>query len=535
MPVQLYDTTLRDGVQREGLSLSLEDKLKIARRLDRLGIAYVEGGWPGSNPKDMAFFERVPDIGLEQATVSAFGSTRRVGVAVEDDGNIRALIAANTPAVAIVGKSWDLHVHHVLRTTREENLRMIADSVRYLKAKGREVIYDAEHFFDGYQADPAYALETLAAAAEAGADVLVLCDTNGGALPSLVATVVTEVRQATSTPLGIHAHNDGEMAVANSLIAVERGVEHVQGTVNGYGERCGNANLCSIIPALKLKMGHECVTDQQLRMVTETSHYVSELANLKPNAHLAYVGHSAFAHKGGMHASGVSKISEAFEHIGPGLVGNTRKILISELSGKKSIVLKARELGIDLENDAETVGKILGRIQDLEHKGYQFEAADGSFELLIGEAGGKKKEFFTLESFRVLNEKTKDGTMLSEATVKVCINGNRIIETAEGNGPVNALDSALRNAIKSCYPGLSSIELTDFKVRVLNAKKGTGAMVRVLIESSDGEKKLAFDFLSSIKKQIEFFIEFSKGKSHLGAFRENLIQNEETLEKLEEM
>jgi len=488
MPVQIYDTTLRDGVQREGLSLSLEDKLKIARRLDRLGIAYVEGGWPGSNPKDMAFFERVPDIGLEQATVSAFGSTRRVGVAVEDDGNIRALIAANTLAVAIVGKSWDLHVHHVLRTTLEENLRMIADSVRYLKAQGREVIYDAEHFFDGYQADPAYALETLAAAAEAGADVLVLCDTNGGALPSLVDTVVTEVRQATSTPLGIHAHNDGEMAVANSLIAVERGVEHVQGTVNGYGERCGNANLCSIIPALKLKMGHDCVTDQQLRMVTETSRYVSELANLKPNAHLAYVGHSAFAHKGGTHVNALLKCQESYQHIDPSLVGNRKRVVVSELSGKSNIAYKAQEFGLDLLAGEVQTQQVLQHIKELENRGFQFESAEGSVELLMRRARPDYTPPFELLDFHVLVRGCHDGHMAAEATVKVQV-GDQVMHTAaDGNGPVNALDAAVRKALLPFHPHLADVHLTDYKVRILDGEAGTAAQTRVLIDSANDHR-----------------------------------------------
>jgi len=488
MPVQLYDTTLRDGVQREGLSLSLEDKLKIARRLDRLGIAYVEGGWPGSNPKDMAFFERVPDIGLEQATVSAFGSTRRVSVAVEDDGNIRALIAANTLAVAIVGKSWDLHVHHVLRTTLEENLRMIADSVRYLKAKGREVIYDAEHFFDGYRADPAYALETLAAAAEAGADVLVLCDTNGGALPSLVATVVTEVRQATSTPLGIHAHNDGEMAVANSLIAVERGINHVQGTVNGYGERCGNANLCSIIPALKLKMGRDCVTDQQLRMVTETSRYVSELANLKPNAHLAYVGHSAFAHKGGTHVNALIKCQESYQHIDPSLVGNRKRVVVSELSGKSNIAYKAQEFGLDLLAGDVQTQQVLQHIKELENRGFQFESAEGSVELLMRRSRPDYTPPFKLLDFHVLVRGCHDGHMAAEATVKVAV-GDQVMHTAaDGNGPVNALDAAVRKALLPFYPRLADVQLTDYKVRILDGEAGTAAQTRVLIDSANDHR-----------------------------------------------
>ena len=346
MEIVLYDTTLRDGAQREGISFSVEDKLKIARRLDRLGVAYIEGGWPGSNPKDLAFFERVSELHLEQAVVVAFGSTRRAGVAVEKDVSIRALVAANTPAVALVGKSWDLHVRQVLNTSLKENLHLIADSVRYLKALGRDVIYDAEHFFDGYEADPAYAMQTLVAAAETGADVLVLCDTNGGTLPSRVAKVVAEVRQITSVPLGIHAHNDGEMAVANSLAAVEMGVHHVQGTINGYGERCGNANLCSLIPALKLKMGYDCVTDEQLRALAETARYVSEVANLSLYPHQPYVGHSAFAHKGGIHVNAIVKCEGSYQHIDPGLVGNYKRVVVSELSGKSNITYKVQELSL---------------------------------------------------------------------------------------------------------------------------------------------------------------------------------------------
>jgi 2-isopropylmalate synthase len=365
---------------------------------------------------------------------------------------------------------------------------MIADSVRYLKAKGREVIYDAEHFFDGYRADPAYALETLAAAAEAGADVLVLCDTNGGALPSLVATVVTEVRQATSTPLGIHAHNDGEMAVANSLIAVEMGINHVQGTVNGYGERCGNANLCSIIPALKLKMGRDCVTDQQLRMVTETSHYVSELANLKPNAHLAYVGHSAFAHKGGTHVNALLKCQESYQHIDPSLVGNRKRVVVSELSGKSNIAYKAQEFGLDLLAGEVQTQQVLQHIKELENRGFQFESAEGSVELLIRRASPDYAPPFELLDFHVLVRGCHDGHMVAEATVKVQV-GDQVMHTAaDGNGPVNALDAAVRKALLPFYPQLADVHLTDYKVRILDGEAGTAAQTRVLIDSANGHR-----------------------------------------------
>jgi len=488
MSVVLYDTTLRDGTQREGISFSVEDKLKIARRLDRLGIAYIEGGWPGSNPKDMAFFERVSELDLEQAVITAFGSTRRADMAVEEDPNIQALIAADTAAVAVVGKSWVLHVHRVLRTTLEENLRMIAESVRYLKAKGREVIYDAEHFFDGYQADPIYALQTLAAAAEAGADVLVLCDTNGGSLPSTIAAVIAEVRQATTTPLGIHAHNDGEMAVANSLAAVEMGVVHVQGTINGYGERCGNANLCSIIPALKLKMGYDCVTDEQLRMLTETARYVSELANLKLDAHLPYVGHSAFAHKGGMHVDALIKCEESYQHVDPSLVGNRKRVVVSELSGKSNVAYKAQELGLELPGGSEQSRRILRHIKELESKGFQFEGAEGSVELLIRRAQPGYEPPFELLDFHVLVRSGHDGSMAAEATVKVRV-GDEIMHTAaDGNGPVNALDLAVRKALLPFYPRLADVHLTDYKVRILDGEAGTAAQTRVLIDSADGHR-----------------------------------------------
>jgi 2-isopropylmalate synthase len=409
-------------------------------------------------------------------------------VAVQDDANIRALVEANTPAVALVGKSWDLHVHHVLHTSLEQNLRMIADSVRYLKSKGREVIYDAEHFFDGYQADPDYALQTLAAAAEAGADVLVLCDTNGGSLPSLLSAIIKEVRLATGTPLGIHAHNDGEMAVANSLVAVQEGVQHVQGTVNGYGERCGNANLCSIIPSLKLKMGLDCVTDEQLRMVTEISHYVSELANLSPDAHLPYVGRSAFAHKGGTHVNALMKCEESYQHIDPSQVGNRKRVVVSELSGKSNIAYKAEEFGLDLQGGAEQTQQVLQRIKELESQGFQFEGAEGSVELLLRRARPDYAPPFELLDFHVLVSDQGDGGMAAEATVKVQV-GDRVMHTAaDGNGPVNALDAAVRKALLPSYPRLADVHLTDYKVRILDGEAGTAAQTRVLIHSADGQR-----------------------------------------------
>lgn len=488
MTIELYDTTLRDGTQREGISFSVEDKLKIARHLDRLGISYIEGGWPGSNPKDMAFFERASDLRLDQAVVTAFGSTRRAGTAVEQDANIQALIAAETPAVAVFGKSWDLHVHHVLGTTLEENLRMIADSVRYLKSQGRRVIYDAEHFFDGYEADPAYALRTLAAAAEGGAEVLVLCDTNGGALPSRLAQVVSMVQQATTTPLGIHTHNDSGMGVANTVVAVERGVVHVQGTINGYGERCGNADLCAIIPSLKLKMGHDCVTDEQLAGLTEMARYVSELANLSLDAHLPYVGHSAFAHKGGMHVNALVKCEESYQHIEPELVGNQSRVVVSELSGKSNIAYKVDEFGLELSGGAEQAQPILARIKELESQGFQFEGAEGSVELLIRRARSGYVPPFELLDFHVLVRGSEGASMAAEATVKVRV-GDEVMHTAaDGNGPVNALNTAVRKALLPFYPQLAGVHLMDYKVRILDSEAGTAAQTRVLIDSADGHR-----------------------------------------------
>lgn len=488
MTLRLYDTTLRDGAQREGVSFSVEDKIKIAQRLDRLGIAYIEGGWPGSNPKDLAFFDRITEVKLEQATLTAFGSTRRAGTAVEEDTNIQALIAARTAAVAVFGKSWDLHVRRVLNTTLDENLQMIADSVRYLKAMGREVIYDAEHFFDGYKADPVYALQTLVVAAEAGADILVLCDTNGGALPSVVATTMVEVQQSTDTPLGIHAHDDAGLAVANSVVAVESGAVQVQGTINGYGERSGNANLCTIIPNLKLKMGIDCVTDEQLATLTETARYVSELANLRLGSHMPYVGHSAFAHKGGMHVNALLKCEESYQHIEPRLVGNRQRVVVSELSGKSNIEYKAQEFGLDVAAGVEGTRQILNRIKELENQGFQFEGAEGSVDLLIRRAQPDYQPPFELLDFHVLVRDSHNGYMAAEATVKVKV-GDQVMHTAaDGNGPVNALDAAVRKALLPFYPRLAHVRLTDYKVRILDGGAGTSAQTRVLIDSANGQR-----------------------------------------------
>ena len=486
--IKLYDTTLRDGAQRERISFSVSDKLKIAYELDKLGIHYIEGGWPGSNPKDAEFFERVQKLDLKHSRIVAFGSTRRKGVKPEDDSNLKALIDSGVPAVCIVGKCWNLHVERALRTTLEENLNMIGDSVAYLKSKGLEVLFDAEHFFDGYLEKPDFALAALKAAESAGADYLVLCDTNGGTMPDDVKRIVEEVKKETTVPLGIHAHNDAECAVANSIIAIQAGVSQVQGTINGYGERCGNANLCSIIPALQLKLGIKVISDDQLKLLTEASHFVSEIANLSPYPQQPYVGHSSFAHKAGLHTSAVEREERGYAHIDPGLVGNIQRVVVSELAGKSTIILKAQELGIDLTDEPHRVTDLLNRIKGLEHLGYQFEAADASLEILIRKSLGIKPHFFKLERFRVTMEKREDGKVATEATIKLQVGGRTVIETAEGNGPINALDLALRKAIGTVYPALSDIELNDFKVRVLDEKTGTEAITRVLIESGDGQK-----------------------------------------------
>ncbi|MEA3239949.1 MAG: citramalate synthase [Candidatus Bipolaricaulota bacterium] len=486
MKITLYDTTLRDGAQREGISFSVEDKLRIAAALDRLGVDYIEGGWPGSNPKDMEFFDRVRQLQLQHAIVTAFGSTRRVGVAVEDDENIRALLSAGTKTITVFGKSSDAQVKHVLETTRDENLRMIAETISYLKDEGREVIYDAEHFFDGYQDDPAYAIDTLHAASESGADAIVLCDTNGGELPATVAAVVASVKKQIDVPLGIHAHNDSEMAVANTIAAVSAGTIHVQGTINGYGERCGNANLCSVIPALVLKLNHDC--DADLSVLTETARYVSELANLPLDSHLPYVGSSAYAHKGGMHVNALLKWEKSYQHIDPQLVGNRRRVLISELSGRSNIAYKARELGLSLTEGSSEAKLVLERVKELEGEGFQFEGADGSVELLVRRASPNYRPPFVLRGFHVLVKEGNGSGMVSEATVKVEVNGEVIHTASEGNGPVDALNAAVRKAILPFYPHLSEVRLTDYKVRILDEQAGTAARTRVLITTSDHQR-----------------------------------------------
>ncbi len=493
--LQLYDTTLRDGVQQEGISLSVADKLKTARKLDELGIHFIEGGWPGANPKDTEFFSKAQSLNLKKSVLVAFGSTKHPETEVTKDANLQALVEANTRVVTIVGKSWDLQVTRILETSLENNLRIIAESLRHLKSKGLTVFFDAEHFFDGYKGNSAYAINTLKAAAKAGADCLVLCDTNGGALPFEIMSAVEGVRKAISVPLGIHAHNDGELAVANSLAAVQAGVKQVQGTINGYGERCGNANLCSVIPDLKLKLRIDCVTTKQLAKLTAVSHYVAELANLAPSGNLPFVGSSAFAHKGGLHVAGIMKWRDSYQHIDPDLVGNRPKVTVSELSGKGNIVYKAKELGITISRRTKQTRQILKRIKLLESRGFQYEDADASFELLLRRAQSGYIPLFDLIDFMVVVERHRrpssedESELLSEATVKIKVGGKIIHTAAEGNGPVNALDRALRKALVEFYPELTVTELVDYKVRILEESAGTASQVRVLIESSDGAKQ----------------------------------------------
>ncbi|MBN2601753.1 MAG: citramalate synthase [Candidatus Marinimicrobia bacterium] len=486
--VKLFDTTLRDGSQSENISFSLEDKLHIAKKLDEFGIHYIEGGWPGSNPKDVLFFKKAKDEKFNQAKIVAFGSTKHAKNKVEEDPNILALLEAETPAVSVFGKTWVFHVEKALRVTKQQNLDMICESVAFLKENGKEVIFDAEHFFDGYKDDPDYALECLKVAESAGADVLVLCDTNGGTLTNEVADIVQTVRKNVTAPLGIHAHNDSGLAVANSLAAVQNGSVHVQGTINGYGERSGNANLCSVIPNLQLKAGYSCIPPENMAKITALSHYVSEIANLVHPNNAPFVGKSAFAHKGGIHVSAVMRDSASYEHIRPETVGNKRRVLVSDLSGKSNIVFKAEELGVDLESDKEKIPEIVRQLKQLEHEGYEFEAAEGSLELLIKKLKNEYKNYFNLRGFRILIEKNEEDEIRSEATVRMTVNDRMEHTASEGVGPVNALDNALRKSLTPFYPEIDDMHLSDYKVRVINANAATSAKVRVLIESSDEKK-----------------------------------------------
>ncbi|WDQ35542.1 citramalate synthase [Paenibacillus marchantiae] len=485
--ISIFDTTLRDGTQGEGVSLSADDKLKIAKKLDDLGAHYIEGGIPGSNTKDIEFFKRVKELNLN-AKVVAFGSTRRKGSIASEDANLKRMIESGAQAATLVGKSWDFHVHTALQTTLEENLSMIYDSIAYLKQNDMEVIFDAEHFFDGFKNNPEYAQAVLTKAHEAGADWLVMCDTNGGTMPhevyEIVSTLAGRLPQA---QLGIHTHNDCELAVANTLSAVQAGARQVQGTMNGYGERCGNANLASIIPNLQLKLGYECVSEDSMRQLTNVARYVSEIANVNMPINQPYVGNAAFAHKGGIHVSAILRDSRTYEHIVPELVGNKQRVLVSELAGQSNIVSKAQELGLEFDPSSANSRQIIEKIKDLEHQGYQFEGADASLELLIREANGDMKELFTFESFKMLVEKAAGKSVVSEAFVKLNVGGTSAYTAAEGNGPVNALDNALRKALVQYFPSLANMHLSDYKVRVLDEKDATAAKVRVLIESKNTE------------------------------------------------
>jgi 2-isopropylmalate synthase len=488
--VKLYDTTLRDGTQAEDISFLVEDKIRIAKKLDEFGIHYIEGGWPGSNPKDVSFFKDIKKEKLSRAKIAAFGSTRRAKVTPDKDNNIKTLVQAEPDVVTIFGKTWDFHVHEALRISLEENLELINDSLVYLKERVPEVFYDAEHFFDGYKANPDYAMKTLKAAADANVDCIILCDTNGGSMPYEVEKIIRAVRKEISTPLGIHTHNDGECAVANSVVAVNEGIVQVQGTINGFGERCGNANLCSIIPALVLKLKRDCITHEELKKLRELSRFVDELANLSPAKHQAYVGNSAFAHKGGVHVSAIQRHPETYEHIRPELVGNSTRVLISDLSGRSNILAKAEEFNINLDSKDPVTLDILDNIKEMENRGYQFEGAEASFELLMKRALGTHKKFFSIIGFRVIDEKQhEDQKPISEATIKIRVGGKVEHTAAEGDGPVNALDNALRKALEKFYPRIKEVKLHDYKVRVLPSGHGTASAIRVLIESGDKETR----------------------------------------------
>jgi len=498
-PIYLYDTTLRDGTQGENITFSADEKVKIALRLDDIGIHYIEGGWPGSNPKDMQFFDLAKRVSFKNARLVAFGSTRKPGTAPEQDPNLQALLASGTPTVTIFGKSWDMHVEKIMANSLEENLAMINDSVGCLKSNGRETIYDAEHFFDGYKHNSEYALKTLFAALDGGADFIVLCDTNGGTLPFEIDSIFKAVQQlladrgdadssGINVKLGIHTHNDCGLAVANSITAVHGGAVMVHGTINGYGERCGNADLTSVIPVLDLKMNKSCISGDNLKKLKSLSRYISETANQVPVNNRPFVGKSAFAHKGGIHVSAIMKAPRAYEHMDPALVGNQRRVLVSDMSGKSNVVYKARELGIELDTNGYDSSKIVSEIKQLEQQGYQFDVADGSFKILMEKFTDQFEPLFTLESFRVTIEKDKDQPCSSQATMKISVGGKEEITAAEGYGPVSALDNALRKALDRFFPDLDTMRLVDFKVRVIDGNRATAAKVRVFIESRDQDR-----------------------------------------------
>ena len=498
--VDIFDTILRDGSQQEGLSLTVDDKLRVAEQLDHLGVTFIEGGWPGANPKDVEFFARAKkELTLGTATLVAFGSTRRAGVKPEEDSVLANLVEAGAPVACIVAKSWDRHVAVALRTSLDEAVAMVADSVRFLREHDLRVFLDAEHFFDGYYGNPEFALDVLAAAEEAGAEALVLCDTNGGRLPDDVGQAVADVRARTSAQLGIHCHNDAGCAVANSLVAVQGGATQVQGCINGYGERAGNTDLSAAIPNLSLKLNIRTIPSERLERLTPVAHHIAELVNIAPSPQQPYVGNSVFAHKGGLHASAVARSADLYEHVEPNTVGNGTRVVVSEMAGRSTLAMKAAELGLEI--DGEVLGRVLDELKHLEHEGYHFEVADGSLELLLRRAAGWVADFFVVESFRVITdhagrevERDDDGVagepagLLTEATVKVHVGGERVVAVAEGNGPVNALDGALRGAIGSKFPALDTIHLTDYRVRVLDTGRGTGAVTRVLVDTTDGQR-----------------------------------------------
>lgn len=483
--IQIYDTTLRDGSQGEGISYSVSDKMRIAEELDLLGVDYIEGGWPGSNPKDMEFFLKMSRKTLKNAQLTAFSMTRRPNIRASQDANIKDLIKSRVGVITIVGKTWDLHVSDVLKVTLDENLEMIKDTVSFLVSGGLTVFYDAEHFFDAYNANKEYCLKGIACAQKAGAKAIVLCDTNGGTLPSEISRVITQIRPLVKVTLGIHCHNDCGMAIANSIAAIESGADMVQGTINGYGERCGNADLIPVIANIRLKLGLNALGEDKLKELTRVSHFVSEVSNMKQRDDQPFVGASAFAHKGGMHINAVMKNPLAYEHCEPGIVGNRRRFLLSELGGKTGIMLRAKALEFDLSKENPQTQRILKLIQNLEHQGYHFEAAEASFELLMKRALKKYKKFFELQGFRIVIEKISNKKITSEAIIKIKVKGKIEHTAAEGDGPVNALDNAVRKALKDFYPTLSKMHLADFKVRVLDEKSGTAAKVRVLIQSQD--------------------------------------------------
>lgn len=485
--ITIYDTTLRDGAQAQGISFTVEDKLKIAKAADEMGIKYIEAGNPGSNPKDLEFFKKIGELELKNSTIVAFGSTRRANIDVENDMNVQSLLSAGTPAITIFGKSWDFHVDEVIKTTLNENLNMIFDTIRFFCEKGKEVIFDAEHFFDGYKANPEYAMNTIYSAVKAGAASVCLCDTNGGTFPDEIYKITKHVKENVSVDVGIHCHNDNGMAVANSVLAVQAGAKQVQGTVNGFGERCGNANLCTIIPNLQIKLSYNCIPEESLKTMTSFARYISEIANMIHDEKAPYVGGSAFAHKGGMHIDAVFKNPVSFEHIKPELVGNERVILMSEVAGRSTIMKRINAVEPDISKNSDEARTIIDKLKELEHEGYQYEGAESSFELVIRKILGKYTPFFKLSEFKVIVGEPSINPHNSSAMIKIEVDNQEEITAAEGLGPVNALDNALRKALVRFYPEINKMKLTDFKVRVLDSNSATAAKVRVLIESTDGK------------------------------------------------